>query len=202
METSLDYENQRNNLHNQSIARQQATDNEFEQKRAGMLHQNADYLSQSRQNQTPLVLPHFSDSDFSYFTHPQADSGGGSVICTKFYKMGMCEKEIYHCEHKWGGWLAKNDPFVMRGYYLWGIPLAKMLNKKTKIGRCFIKIVHPIFHACSLETAAQQGVYRPRSWLTKMTGKFFIATLLTRFNRTLGKIHYTLTKGKRNVAGA
>jgi hypothetical protein len=149
--------------------------------------------------------PTFSAGDFAgTYVAPQQSGGGGgggSVICTKFYKLGLCEKEIYYCEHKWGGWLLKNDPFVMHGYYLWGIPLAKKLDRKTWFGRTLIKIIQPFFNACSLETAAQQGVYRPRSLFTKVLGKVTIALVLVRMNRLLGKTRYYL-EGGRNYAGA
>lgn len=162
-------------------------------------------VGEKRDNAQPFLLPHFSESDLSqtYIAPPAPPSsgggGGGSVICTKFYKLGLCEKEIYYCEHKWGGWLLKNDPFVMHGYYLWGVPLAKQLNRKTWYGRLLIKALHPVFNACSLETAAQQGVYRERSLFTKLLGKFTINVILLRMNRTLGKIRYSL-EGRENVA--
>jgi hypothetical protein len=160
-------------------------------------------LSVPKSNST-FMLPEFSANSFAgtYVAPPAAASsggGGGSVICTKFYKLGLCEKEIYYCEHKWGGWLLKNDPFVMHGYYLWGVPLAKQLNRKTWYGRLLIKALHPVFNACSLETAAQQGVYRERSLFTKLLGKFTINVILLRMNRTLGKIRYSL-EGRENVA--
>jgi hypothetical protein len=164
---------------------------------------NSGMLFSVPKNNTNFMLPEFSTSDFAgtYIAPPATGGGdsGGSVICTKFYKLGLCEKEIYYCEHKWGGWLLKNDPFVMHGYYLWGVPLAKRLDKKTWTGRMLIKILHPIFNACSLETAAQQGVYRERSLFTKLLGKFTISVILLRMNRIIGKIRYAL-EGRENVA--
>ncbi len=183
---------------NETQANTQArmADLDLRQKQAiGMLSQKQDYGTMS--------MPELTSAP--YFATPQAPApsggGGGSVICTKFYKLGLCEKEIYYCEHKWGGWLLKNDPFVMHGYYLWGVPLAKQLNRKTWQGRLLIKIMHPIFNACSLETAAQQGVYRPRSLFTKVLGKVTIALVLTRLNRLIGKTRYLL-EGRENVARA
>lgn len=171
-------------------------DHEAKVKATGMLAQQI--TPEAGQTLTPAV---FVAGQTLKSPPPASGGGGGSVICTKFYKLGLCEKEVFYAENKWGAWLLKNDPMVMHGYYLWGIPVAKQLNRVTWYGRLLIKIMYPFFNACSLETAAQQGVYRPRSRFTKALGKVTIALVLVRMNRLIGKTR-SLLEGSSNVARA
>ena len=149
-----------------------------------------------------MGIPRYTVDDMPYVSPPpqqqQQQQSGGSVICTKFYQLGLCEKEIYRAEHKWGIDLWKNEASGMHGYYWWGIPFARQLTRKTWQGRLLIKIMYPLFNAIALETASRYGVYRERTITTKITGKAG-SFILVNFCRFMGKVRI-LVEGNANVA--
>lgn len=72
----------------------------------------------------------------------EAEAGGGddSVICTVLYEAGRLPRAIYLAEAAAGARLGDD---VMRGYHLWGRPVARLLRRYTWLQRPVHAIVRP-----------------------------------------------------------
>lgn len=48
-----------------------------------------------------------------------SSGGGGKIICTKLYELGMLPKEIYEADQAFGAQLVKERPDIYNGYRAW-----------------------------------------------------------------------------------
>ena len=174
--------------YSQGVADQLKTTNDRaakadEERKAGM-------LARQQQKLGTFSMPTYDPAAFVTFPkdQPQQQSSGGSVVCTKFYKLGYCDKELYHAEHAWGKAMFIKDPFNQHGYYWWGQPLARQMDKHTFKGRLVIKFLYPWFMATALENARKHGVVRERTFMQKWVGKATVFLILTHGNSLLGRI--------------
>ena len=59
-------------------------------------------------------------------------SGDGTVMCSAYCKMGYLPKEIWKLDRRYGVKVLREDPALIQGYHLWGIPTANYIQKNTK----------------------------------------------------------------------
>lgn len=84
-------------------------------------------------------------------------SGGGSsdkIICTELYRQGKLPRHIYENDAQVGREYAKNDPLVMKGYHVWGRPVAKLMAHS----RVVTAVVEPFAKAWAFHIAGQKSL--------------------------------------------
>ena len=97
-------------------------------------------------------------------------SGGGSIVCTALVEHELLDKELVEAELRF---IKRNwDTFkqAAKGYYSFGVPLAKLVRRSRLVALC----VAPIARSCSREAAKFEGVdVRSRWWDSIVYGAFF-----------------------------
>ena len=68
------------------------------------------------------------------------DVKDGTVMCSAYCKMGYLPKEIWKLDRRYGVKVFREDPTLIEGYHLWGIPTANYIKKNT----FFAKIVRAL----------------------------------------------------------
>jgi hypothetical protein len=102
--------------------------------------------------------------------------GGSSVICTELFRQGMLAEDIYLLDSAFGEMLS---PDVIRGYHLWGKPLARVMAR-FRIVAVLIAPVARIW-ALHVATLVSPSVDR-RSFVGGLFMRFGVP-----FNRWLGR---------------
>jgi hypothetical protein len=92
-----------------------------------------------------------------------AGAGPGSVICTALHARGMIPDHIIEGDLAHGRELMATDPAVMVGYWAWGCPLAKMIEKS----RLAAILAWPLAAPWAYHVA---GVKNPIGWVYMQIG--------------------------------
>ena len=74
-------------------------------------------------------------------------SGDGTVMCSAYCKMGYLPKEIWKLDRRYGVKVLREDPALIQGYHLWGIPTANFIQKNTFIAKTVRALMWPIVKA-------------------------------------------------------
>lgn len=75
----------------------------------------------------------------------------GSIICTAFYKQGMIDRKTWLGDQRYG---ANCNPIVLKGYYLWGVPVANKILKSKRVAR----FLFPVFRGAIYEMASEMQI--------------------------------------------
>lgn len=113
------------------------------------------------------------------------DIDEATVMCTAYYEMGMLPKEIWNLDRRYGVKVFRNDPLLLEGYHLWGIPTANYIRKKTFFANIARKIMWPIVKAWAEEMA---HCMKPAKYKANYFGKV-IKFVGEPFSRLVGKIY-------------
>lgn len=108
-----------------------------------------------------------------------SDSGGGddggTVMCTAYCEMGYLPKKIWHLDRRYGVKVYRNDPALIEGYHVWGVPLANYIRKQTLGAKVLRAVMWPIVKAWAEEMAhnMKPSEYRPNYFgkLIKFVGE-------------------------------
>ena len=121
------------------------------------------------------------------------DDDDGTVICTVYSDTGYLSKDIWNLDKRYGALLYRNDPELMRGYHIWGVPFAKFLRKKTFTSKLFRKVMWPIVKAWAEEMAHN---INPKKYKPNYFGK-----LIKAVGEPFSRLCALVTKAKRLEKG-
>lgn len=76
---------------------------------------------------------------YKNYTPPPPASGGGKMICTRCYQLGLMSEETYLYDDLYSEIVMKNQPDLMRWYWNWATPIVAAMHGKTWQSRFFIK---------------------------------------------------------------
>ena len=115
-----------------------------------------------------------------------SSSGGGSkkILCCAYYNLGYLPREIWRLDQRYGVWLHRHDPELMRGYHAWAAPLADFVQEDTAVAKVVRAIMWPIVKAWAEEMAHKQ---RPDKYKANIAGKA-ITFVGEAFSRLCGKL--------------
>ena len=103
------------------------------------------------------------------------ESGDGTVMCTAYCEMGYLPKEIWHLDRRYGVRVYRNDPALIEGYHVWGVPLANYIRKQTLGAKVLRAVMWPIVKAWAEEMAhnMKPSQYKPNYFgkLIKFVGE-------------------------------
>ena len=93
---------------------------------------------------------------------------GGTVMCSAYCKMGYLPKEIWKLDRRYGVKVYREDPALIEGYHLWGIPTANYIQKNTFFAKTFRSLMWPIVKAWAEEMA---HCMKPKQYKPNYFGK-------------------------------
>lgn len=111
-------------------------------------------------------------------------SGGSKILCCAYYNLGYLPREIWRLDQRYGVWLHRHDPELMRGYHAWAAPLADFVQEDTAVAKVVRAIMWPIVKAWAEEMAHKQ---RPDKYKANIAGKA-ITFVGEAFSRLCGKL--------------
>ncbi len=85
---------------------------------------------------------------------PVARGGGGKIICTKLYELGLMSKEVYEADQAFGELMLEKDPAVIHGYHKWAQIVVDWMDGKGP----------KVFWWLSDEDHAKMAIKWSRSW--------------------------------------
>ena len=111
--------------------------------------------------------------------------GDGTVMCSAYCKMGYLPKEIWKLDRRYGVKVLREDPALIQGYHLWGIPTANYIQKNTLLAKTLRSVMWPIVKAWAEEMA---HCMQPEKYKPNYVGKT-IKLVGEPFSRLVGKIY-------------
>ena len=111
--------------------------------------------------------------------------GDGTVMCSAYCKMGYLPKEIWKLDRRYGVNVLREDPALIQGYHLWGIPTANYIQKNTLLAKTLRSVMWPIVKAWAEEMA---HCMQPEKYKPNYVGKT-IKLVGEPFSRLVGKIY-------------
>ena len=111
--------------------------------------------------------------------------GDGTVMCSAYCKMGYLPKEIWKLDRRYGVKVLREDPALIQGYHLWGIPTANYIQKNTLLAKTLRLVMWPIVKAWAEEMA---HCMQPEKYKPNYFGKA-IKIVGEPFSRLCGKIY-------------
>lgn len=78
----------------------------------------------------------------------------GTVICTELHRQGLMSDEIYEKDAEYGKFLAGECPTVIRGYHLFGVPLARKMKTSPRL----TKLIKPFGLAWAKHIAGEDNI--------------------------------------------
>ena len=112
-------------------------------------------------------------------------SGDGTVMCSAYCKMGYLPKEIWKLDRRYGVKVLREDPALIQGYHLWGIPTANFIQKNTFVAKTVRALMWPIVKAWAEEMA---HCMKPEKYKPNYVGKA-IKIVGEPFSRLCDKIY-------------
>ena len=109
----------------------------------------------------------------------------GTVMCSAYCKMGYLPKEIWKLDRRYGVKVYREDPSLIEGYHLWGIPVANYIQKNTFFAKIFRSLIWPIVKAWAEEMA---HCMKPKEYKPNYFGKA-IKFIGEPFSRICGKLY-------------
>ncbi len=120
---------------------------------------------------------------------------GGTVMCSAYCKMGYLPKEIWKLDRRYGVKVYREDPALIEGYHLWGIPTANYIQKNTFFAKTFRSLMWPIVKAWAEEMAHRM---KPKQYKPNYFGKA-IKFVGEPFSRLCGSLYKYNVRNKRTV---
>ena len=96
------------------------------------------------------------------------NKGGGKVICTALYEMGMLSEDIYNLDSQFGFMVDRTDPELGAGYRYWATPIAEYIKGNSVGSKIALHIVAPLAKAWAQEMAHQM---KPDEYKANVFGK-------------------------------
>ena len=124
------------------------------------------------------------------------DVEDGTVMCSAYCKMGYLPKEIWKLDRRYGVKVFREDPALIEGYHLWGIPTANYIQKNTFFAKIVRALMWPIVKAWAEEMA---HCMKPEKYKPNYLGKT-IKFLGEPFSRLVGKIYKYQTQSSGGKA--
>ena len=124
------------------------------------------------------------------------DVEDGTVMCSAYCKMGYLPKEIWKLDRRYGVKVFREDPALIEGYHLWGIPTANYIQKNTFFAKIVRALMWPIVKAWAEEMA---HCMKPEKYKPNYLGKA-IKFLGEPFSRLVGKIYKYQTQSSGGKA--
>jgi hypothetical protein len=87
-------------------------------------------------------------------TMDESAGDGDKIICTELYRQGKLPRHIYENDAQVGREYAKSDPLVMKGYHVWGRPVARLMGRS----RAVTAVVEPFAKAWAFHIAGQKSL--------------------------------------------
>ncbi len=109
----------------------------------------------------------------------------GTVMCSAYCKMGYLPKEIWKLDRRYGVKVYREDPSLIEGYHLWGIPTANYIQKNTFFAKILRSLIWPIVKAWAEEMA---HCMKPKEYKPNYVGKM-IKFVGEPFSRLVGKFY-------------
>ena len=113
------------------------------------------------------------------------EAGDGTVMCSAYCKMGYLPKEIWKLDRRYGVKVLREDPSLIEGYHLWGIPTANYIQKNTFFAKILRSLIWPIVKAWAEEMA---HCMKPKEYKPNYVGKM-IKFVGEPFSRLVGKFY-------------
>lgn len=108
----------------------------------------------------------------------------GTVMCTAYCEMGYLPKEIWALDRRYGVKMYREDPTLIEGYHMWGVPVANYLRKQTVGAKVARAIMWPVVKAWAEEMAHNM---KPEKYAPNYIGKA-IKFIGEPFSRMCGKL--------------
>jgi len=135
-----------------------------------------------------------SSSDSGY----AGDKDDGTVMCTAYCEMGYLPKAIWALDRRYGVKMYREDPTLIEGYHMWGVPVANYLRKQTFGAKVLRAVMWPIVKAWAEEMAHNM---KPDDYAPNYFGKL-IKFVGEPFSRMCGKLKKVSLKFKSSEAKA
>ena len=113
-----------------------------------------------------------------------SSSGGVTVMCTAYFEMGYLPREIWKLDRRYGVKMYRNDPTLIEGYHMWGVPVANYLRKQTFGAKVLRAVMWPIVKSWAEEMAHNM---KPEKYKPNYVGKL-IKFIGEPFSRMCGKL--------------
>lgn len=113
------------------------------------------------------------------------EADDGTVMCSAYCKMGYLPKEIWKLDRRYGVKVLREDPALIQGYHLWGIPTANYIQKNTFFAKILRSLIWPIVKAWAEEMA---HCMKPKEYKPNYVGKM-IKFVGEPFSRFVGKFY-------------
>ncbi|MCM8763489.1 MAG: hypothetical protein NC927_00140 [Candidatus Omnitrophica bacterium] len=98
---------------------------------------------------------------YDYLSDAVTEAKKSTVICTELYRYGFIPEHIYEADARYGASLPRQ---VIRGYHLWGKPIARMMQKS----RVFAYFVYILARPWIQQMAYEMGATDRGSKLGKL----------------------------------
>ena len=108
----------------------------------------------------------------------------GTVMCTAYCEMGYLPKAIWALDRRYGVKMYREDPTLIEGYHMWGVPVANYLRKQTLGAKVLRAVMWPIVKAWAEEMAHNM---KPEEYAPNYFGKL-IKFVGEPFSRLCGKL--------------
>jgi hypothetical protein len=108
----------------------------------------------------------------------------GTVMCTAYCEMGYLPKAIWALDRRYGVKMYREDPTLIEGYHMWGVPVANYLRKQTFGAKVLRAVMWPIVKAWAEEMAHNM---KPEEYAPNYFGKL-IKFVGEPFSRLCGKL--------------
>lgn len=133
-------------------------------------------LSSSLQNQSQGGVSSAANTQIAAGNQPEQTTsgggGGGSVVCSALVERDMLSRTLVVEEAQYiaGHWPKFKQ--AAKGYYLFGVPLAKQVRKHHWVANLCL----PIACACATEAARRGGSFRQKRWFNVVAYKAMFVT--------------------------
>jgi len=98
--------------------------------------------------------------------------------------MGYLPREIWKLDRRYGVRMYRNDPTLIEGYHMWGVPVANYLRKQTFGAKVLRAVMWPIVKSWAEEMAHNM---KPEKYKPNYVGKL-IKFIGEPFSRMCGKL--------------
>ena len=115
----------------------------------------------------------------------------GTVMCTAYYEMGKLPADVWSLDKRYGVKMYREDPLLIEGYHMWGVPVANFIRKQNIAARACRFVMWPIVKAWAEEMA---HCMKPEKYKPNYFGKA-IKFVGEPFSRLVGKLGSSKVKG-------